>query len=106
MFAVETDIHECLEHDTHILFSCEPRLPVLIVCDHASCAIPPEFGDLGMSKSDLATHIGWDIGAGAVACRLGAMLKVPVVLASTSRLVVDCNRTLDDPSAFPEVSDC
>jgi predicted N-formylglutamate amidohydrolase len=105
VFTVETDIHECLEHDTHILFSCEPRLPVLIVCDHASCAIPPELVDLGMDKSDLATHIGWDIGAGAVACRLGAMLQVPVVLASTSRLVVDCNRTLDDPSAFPAVSD-
>ena len=52
MFTVETDIHECLEHDTHILFSCEPRLPVLIVCDHASNYIPPDFAGLGMSERD------------------------------------------------------
>jgi predicted N-formylglutamate amidohydrolase len=105
LFSIDTDTHECLEHDTHLLFACEPQLPVLVVCDHASRFIPAEFADLGMTQAQLATHIGWDIGAGAVACRLGAMLQVPVVLAATSRLVVDCNRALDDLSAFPAVSD-
>ncbi len=58
-----------------------------------------------MNAEQLATHIGWDIGAAAVSKRLGELLQVPVLQAATSRLVVDCNRRLDDPSAFPVVSD-
>jgi predicted N-formylglutamate amidohydrolase len=105
MFKSKSVTHECVEHDTHVLLSCAPRLPVLVVCDHASRQIPAEMKNLGMSEAELATHRGWDIGAGAVARELGSLLGVPVVLASNSRLVVDCNRTLDDPTAFPQVSD-
>jgi len=97
--------HECLEHETHVLLKCPPRVPALLVCDHASNAIPLDLDSLGMAAEPLATHIGLDIGAGDVARRLGTLLGVPVVLASNSRLVVDCNRRLDDPSAFPLVSD-
>jgi predicted N-formylglutamate amidohydrolase len=97
--------HVCVEHKTHVLLKCEPRLPVLVVCDHASNSIPEELQDLGVSKEHLASHIGWDIGAGRVARLLGSQLGVPVVLASNSRLVVDCNRRLDDPTAFPAESD-
>jgi len=105
MFKAGSVAHKCVEHDTHVLLSCEPRLPVLIVCDHASRRIPGEMNNLGLSDAQLSTHIGWDIGAGHVARNLGSLLGVPVVLASNSRLVVDCNRTLDDPTAFPVKSD-
>jgi len=97
--------HVCVEHKTHVLLKCEPSLPVLVVCDHASNSIPEDLQDLGVSKEHLASHIGWDIGAGSVARMLGSELGVPVVLASNSRLVVDCNRRLDDPTAFPAESD-
>ncbi|MBT8421583.1 MAG: N-formylglutamate amidohydrolase [Gammaproteobacteria bacterium] len=99
-----TDPHECTEHDTHVLWACDARLPVLLVCDHASCAIPPDLDDLGLPPELIATHIGWDIGAARVSKLLGERLQVPIVQAATSRLVVDCNRRLDDPSAFPQVS--
>lgn len=105
MFKSKTVEHECVEHDTHVLLSCEPQMPVLIVCDHASRRIPAEHKNLGMSEAQLLQHIAWDIGAGDVARELGSLLGVPVVLASNSRLVVDCNRTLDDPTAFPVTSD-
>jgi predicted N-formylglutamate amidohydrolase len=95
----------CTRHDTHVLWECEAKLPVLLVCDHASNRIPPELNQLGMDDHLLATHIGWDIGAAEVSKALGEALQVPVVQASNSRLVVDCNRRLDDPSAFPESSD-
>ncbi len=88
-----------------MLWECEAKLPVLLVCDHASNRIPPELNQLGMDDHLLATHIGWDIGAAEVSKALGEALQVPVVQASNSRLVVDCNRRLDDPSAFPESSD-
>lgn len=88
-----------------MLWQCDAKFPVLLVCDHASNRIPAELDGLGLSDELLATHIGWDIGAGAVSKALGEALEVPVLQASTSRLVVDCNRRLDDPSAFPVKSD-
>ena len=101
----KADIHTCTEHDTHVLWECDAQLPVLLVCDHASHAIPAELADLGMARDLIETHIGWDIGAARVSKALGELLQVPVVQAATSRLVVDCNRRLDDPSAFPVMSD-
>lgn len=99
MLKAKSVTHQCVEHDTHVLLSCEPRLPLLIVCDHASRRIPTEMNNLGVSEAHLCSHIAMDIGAGDVARKLGSILGVPVVLASNSRLVIDCNRTLDDPTA-------
>lgn len=81
------------------------RTPALIVCDHASRAIPTHLGQLGLSPSHACDHIAWDVGAGAVARGLSAALDAPAVLAGWSRLVVDCNRRLEDPTAIPAVSD-
>lgn len=99
------DIHRCTERDTHVLWQCEAQFPMLLVCDHASNRVPHELDGLGISAELLATHIGWDIGAAALSKAVGEGLQVPLVHASTSRLVVDCNRRLDDPSAFPVTSD-
>ena len=46
------------------------RSRVLLVCDHASCRVPVALDDLGLSETERTEHIGWDIGAGAVARRL------------------------------------
>ena len=78
-------------------------LPVLFACDHASPHIPDELNKLGVVEEHLHDHIAWDIGAADVALELGRLLEAPVVLATHSRLVVDCNRNLDDPTAFPGV---
>ena len=78
---------------------------VLIVCDHASCRIPQALGSLGLSEAERREHIGWDIGAGAVARRLSALLNAPAVLAGYSRLVIDCNRPAGAPDRIPPVSD-
>ena len=93
------------QYDSHMLVECEAQFPVLLVCDHASAHIPSELHNLGVAKQYLQEHIVWDIGAGNIACELGRQLNVPVLLANHSRLVIDCNRNLDDPTAFPAVSD-
>jgi len=98
-------MHTCLEHETHVLLSCAAQYPALIVCDHASNHIPESYNGLGMDAASMREHIAWDIGAGEVSRQVGAALGAPVVLAATSRLLVDCNRRLDDPTAFPAVSD-
>ena len=79
--------------------------PVLLSCDHASNAVPRRLGGLGLAPGLIERHIGWDIGAAAVARRLAAGLRVPAILAGCSRLVIDCNRDPADPSSIPEESD-
>jgi len=81
------------------------RAPLLIICDHASGAVPAEYDNLGLDETLLLRHIAWDIGAGDVARRLAALLDAPAVLCGTSRLVIDCNRALDDATSIPPVSD-
>jgi predicted N-formylglutamate amidohydrolase len=79
--------------------------PWLITVDHASNAVPAALRGLGLSAKDLSRHIGWDIGAGALARRLAQALNVTAVLAVVSRLVVDANRPLGDPDCMPRSSD-
>ena len=79
--------------------------PHLLVCDHSGRAIPRRLGDLGLAPADFDRHIAWDIGAGAVAVRLGQALDACVARQAYSRLVIDCNRAPDREDAIPEVSD-
>lgn len=78
---------------------------VLLVCDHASRAIPDTLANLGLPEAALGRHIACDLGAGDLTRSLAQSLDAPAVLAGFSRLVVDCNRALDDPTAFLAVSD-
>ena len=79
--------------------------PAVLACDHASRAVPRALGDLGLPESELSRHIAWDIGAGALAEALARRLAIRVVSGGYSRLVIDCNRRLDDPTSIVEVSD-
>ena len=79
--------------------------PCLIVCDHASAAIPDALGDLGIDNAFRFEHIAWDIGAAWITERLAERFDAPALLAGYSRLVADCNRYLADPAVFIETSD-
>ncbi len=78
---------------------------IVLVCEHASAFIPPEFHDLGLSRQARFSHIAWDPGALAVAEAMSASLDAPLVVQHVSRLVYDCNRPPDAPGAVPEVSE-
>jgi predicted N-formylglutamate amidohydrolase len=77
---------------------------ILIVCDHASAAVPPGIA-LGVPEAEMRRHIASDLGAGPLAEALGERLDAPVFLATVSRLVVDFNRAPDAPGLVPEASD-
>lgn len=81
------------------------KAPVLLVVDHASRAIPPALQQLGLGSDDLDKHIAWDLGSAELACRLAELLDAPAILAGYSRLIIDLNREVDDPTAIPPVSD-
>ncbi len=79
--------------------------PAVLLCDHASNAIPAALGDLGLDEAARSRHIAWDIGAADVTRHLAEILEAPAVLSGFSRLVVDCNRSHDDPTAMRQISD-
>ena len=79
--------------------------PLVLTCDHASAQVPRALGTLGLAPDVFARHVALDIGAAALARRLSARFDAPLVLSGYSRLVIDCNRALDDPTSIPEVSD-
>jgi predicted N-formylglutamate amidohydrolase len=77
----------------------------LVLCDHASNAVPPEFGDLGLPEIEFQRHIAYDVGAAAVTRALARHLNAPAILTRFSRLVIDPNRGRDDPTLVMRLSD-
>jgi predicted N-formylglutamate amidohydrolase len=78
---------------------------LLLLCDHASNALPPAYGDLGLSAEALRRHIAWDPGAAEVTRRLAALTGAPAALTRYSRLLIDPNRGEDDPTLVMRLSD-
>jgi len=87
------------------VLNCDAQLPILLLCDHASCRIPASLGDMGLDPPARRCHLAVDIGAGTLTRHLAASLSATAVLCEYSRLVIDCNRQLLDPGAFLEYGD-
>lgn len=81
------------------------RSRVIVVCEHASCFIPPAFGDLGLDAAARQSHIAWDLGALDVARALSVRLDAAMVASNVSRLVYDCNRPPSALDAMPAQSE-
>ena len=91
---------EAYEH-----YGREDSTGLIFVCDHASNALPKAYGDLGLSRALLETHIAYDIGAATVTRALADVYGAPAILARWSRLLVDLNRGADDPTIVMKLSD-
>ena len=77
----------------------------LVVADHAGVAVPEALQGLGLEPEVFQRHIAVDLGSREVALLLAQRLGASLILANYSRLVVDLNRRLDDPTAFIPDSD-
>ena len=79
----------------------------VVTCDHASNLVPQDVagGDLGLPAADMARHIAYDVGAAGVSRALGAALNSPVIMSNFSRLVIDPNRSEDDPTLCMKIYD-
>jgi len=89
----------------YTIVNAEGKSNVLLVCDHASNLIPGSLDNLGLGETSLQQHIAYDIGSRNLTRHLIEHLDAPAVLAGYSRLVVDLNRSLEDESLMPLVSD-
>jgi predicted N-formylglutamate amidohydrolase len=78
---------------------------LILICDHAENRIPQAYGTLGVRQEDLNRHIAYDIGAAPVTEHLAQLLGVPALIAGFSRLLIDPNRGIDDPTLVMQISD-
>ncbi len=87
------------------VFHREGRAELVMFCDHAGRAFPKALGTLGLGQRELDQHIAWDIGIAGLGRRLAHSLDAPFFMTAYSRLVIDCNRHLDDPTSIAQESD-
>lgn len=87
------------------LIDGDPDSGYLILCDHARNALPEQYGTLGLHHDQLERHIAYDIGARGVTLGLAKRLGAPAVLSTFSRLLIDPNRALNDPTLVMRLSD-
>ncbi|MFM9864870.1 MAG: N-formylglutamate amidohydrolase, partial [Micropepsaceae bacterium] len=78
---------------------------LIFVCDHASNALPAEYGTLGLDPASFQRHIAYDIGAADVTRAMAQAFNAPAILGTYSRLLIDLNRGADDPTLVMKLSD-
>ncbi len=78
---------------------------LLVIADHASNALPPGYGALGLDPAQFERHIAYDIGTAGLTRALSEGLNATALLAGFSRLLIDPNRGEDDPTLVMRISD-
>jgi predicted N-formylglutamate amidohydrolase len=93
------------EAESYCVLAGRADAGLIVLCDHAGNALPPQIGSLGLAREQLGRHIAYDIGAAPITRALAAALGVPAVLTRYSRLLIDPNRGIDDPTLIMRLSD-
>ena len=78
---------------------------ILITCEHGGNRIPARYRPLfaGFEES-LQSHRGYDPGALAVARQMATALDAPLFFSTTSRLLIELNRTIGHPALYSEAT--
>ncbi|MEP5760682.1 MAG: N-formylglutamate amidohydrolase [Litoreibacter sp.] len=98
-------LYEAQTYPTVLQINPDGNSRIVLVCEHASPFIPPEFNDLGLHSTELKSHAVWDPGAMAIAEYLADWLDAKLVASSVSRLIYDCNRPPEAVGAMSEQSE-
>lgn len=85
-----------------------PEMVLLLTCEHGGNRVPPAYRSLFQGKRKLLqSHRGWDPGALVLARMLERRLRdgfsVALIAATTTRLLIDLNRSATNPHAFSDV---
>ncbi|MDX1585628.1 MAG: N-formylglutamate amidohydrolase [Balneolaceae bacterium] len=79
---------------------------LVVTCEHSDNKVPPQYQYLFERNSDvLETHRGYDIGALELTRTINRNVKSEAYAHEFSRLLVDLNRSIGNPSAFSEFMD-
>ena len=85
--------------------SAKKKKRILIIADHASNYIPESLDNLGLNKNLFNTHIAYDLGVKELCINLSKLLKSKYITGAHSRLIIDLNRDVSDPTLIPEIVD-
>jgi predicted N-formylglutamate amidohydrolase len=78
----------------------------LLTCEHGGNLIPADLAERFRGRERLLhSHRGWDPGALELAGHLAVSLRAPLRFALVSRLVVDLNRSLDNPTLLSKITE-
>lgn len=91
--------------EAYEVINAQGKGPAVLLCEHASAYIPKRYAGLGLGPEARESHAAWDPGARALAVLLSGDLGAPLIAGRVSRLVYDCNRPPEAPSAMPERSE-
>jgi predicted N-formylglutamate amidohydrolase len=78
---------------------------LLFLCDHARNTLPEGYGSLGLPPEQFQRHIAYDIGARDLTIGLARRFGAAALLTCYSRLLIDPNRGLEDPTLIMKLSD-
>ncbi len=79
------------------------RVGLVISCEHAGNRVPAKYRALFRGHAGvLASHRGWDPGSLELARSIAFACNAPLVANTTSRLLVECNRSLGHAQLFSE----
>ncbi len=93
------------DEQPYTVISAREDTALLLLCDHASNHVPPDYDGLGLDPALFERHIAYDIGAADVTRSLAELSGAGAVLAGFSRLLIDPNRGADDPTLVMKLSD-
>ena len=81
------------------------RAALIVTCEHGGNLIPRRWAILFRGRGTwLRSHRGYDLGAAPVAKHLAETFRAPLFIATTSRLLVDMNRSDHHPRLFSKVT--
>ena len=77
----------------------------MVTCEHGGNRIPAPYRRLFQGQRALLdSHRGYDAGALVMATALSENLRAPLVASTTSRLLIDLNRSLGHRDLFSAVT--
>ena len=81
------------------------KTKIILTCEHGGAQIPAAYKNLFKNQTAiLKTHRALDIGALAIAKRLGRELKSPLYYSVVTRLLIDLNRFLTSRTLFSKLT--
>lgn len=78
-------------------------LAVVVTCEHGGNSVPARYRFVFAGRERvLESHRGWDPGALSLARTIARACDAPLVATTTTRLLVECNRSMGHPQLFSE----
>jgi predicted N-formylglutamate amidohydrolase len=82
-----------------------PQDAFIITCEHGGNTVPPAYAAyFAGHEALLQTHRGWDLGALPLAEDLAKALAAPLFAATTTRLLIDLNRSIGHRDLYSEAT--